>query len=557
MAKLREIIAVMRKPIPSVLLIMFCSAIGFSQNQTPGILLQKQNDGARLMIDNHPFLILGGELGNSTASDMEYLRPSWSHLRQMNLNTVLAPVYWELLEPEENRFDFSLVDSLIANARRYEMKLVLLWFGSWKNSMSCYAPLWVKSNATRFTRTADKTGNTQEILSVFGRETLEADKKAFAILMKHIRQTDALKKTVIMVQVENEIGMLPVAREISPSSDALYRSDIPEALGKYLMKNKDHLVPELKEKWAENGFKTEGSWETVFGKNIATDEIYQAWFYAGYVNQVAAAGKKEYDIPMYVNAALPRQGKLPGEYPSAGPLPHLMDIWQAAAPSIDVLSPDFYNPDTKYWCDLFIRNQNPLFIPEMHFEKSVAAKVFFIIGHYKAFGFSPFSIESESEAALPLSRSYDILRQLSPFITSPKRMNMDGFVLDKNDKSCTIKMGAYNIKVSHYNTLSWAADRNDSSWSSTGGMIIQTADNEFLVAGTGFTAVFNNSDSMKITNIASTDEVRYIRGEEIKGRRMNGDEDHQGRHVRFDADAWGIQKLRLYNTEKESTTVNR
>jgi hypothetical protein len=533
-----------------VLLIIFYSASGFSQNQPTGIRLQKRSGGNSLLIDNKPFLILGGELGNSTASDMAYLRRYWNRLRQMNLNTVLVPVYWELLEPEENRFDFSLVDSLINNARRYDLKLVLLWFGTWKNSMSCYTPAWVKTNSARFTRTFDKSGRSQEILSVFGKSVLDADKKAFASLMKHIREYDARQKTVIMMQVENEIGMLPTPRENSTESDAFYTMNIPDALEKYLMKNKDRLVPELKDKWEKNGFKTEGSWETVFGKNVGTEEIFQAWFYASYVNQVAEAGKKEYDIPMYVNAALPRTGKLPGEYPSASPLPHIMDIWQAAAPSIDALSPDFYNPDTKYWCDLYTRNRNALFIPEIHFDKSVASKVFFVIGHYKAFGFSPFSIESESDAAEPLSNSYHILKQLSPFITGRNRIDMDGFILDSKDKICRLKMGAYDITVSHYNTLPWAEQGKDSSWSSAGGIIIQTGDNEFLVAGTGFAAVFNNIDSMKITNIESINEVKYINGKEIKGRRMNGDEDHQGRHIRFGIDEWGIQKLRVYNSPK-------
>ena len=532
------------------LAMLFGSVLVFSQERHSGIWLEKQNNMARLMIEGKPFLILGGELGNSSASNMEYMRPYWAHLRHMNLNTLVVPVYWELLEQEENHFDFSLVDGLISNARKNNFKLILLWFGTWKNSMSCYTPLWIKTNSTRFHRTADKTGKSQEILSVFGKPTLEADKKAFATLMRHVRETDANQKTVIMVQVENEIGMLPTAREMSPAADDFYQNKIPEALGKYLVNNKNRLVPELKSKWSENGFKTDKPWEQVFGKGLETEEIFQCWFYASHVNEVAAAGKKEYDIPMYVNAALPRPGKLPGEYPSAGPLPHIMDIWQAAALSIDILSPDFYNPDTKYWCDLYTRNQNPLFIPEMRFEKSVASKVFFVIGHYKAIGFSPFSVESESDAAIPLSKSYEILRQLSPFILNGNRMGMDGFILDKNDKNCIIKMGAYSITVSHYNTLSWAEERNDSVWSSTGGIIIQTAVNEFIVAGTGFAAVFNNSDSNKITNIASTDEVQFFNGEEIKGRRMNGDEDHQGRHVRFGLNEWGIQKLSLYNSAK-------
>lgn len=528
-----------------------CNAVR-SQSGSSAVRLVKGNHFAQLTIDNRPFLILGGELGNSSASSMEYMRPYWSHLRQMHLNTVIAPIYWELLEPEEGRFDFALVDSLIKEARRYDLKLVLLWFGTWKNSMSCYAPVWMKTNPKRFAATADSAGRRQEIFSALGKETVEADKKAFASLMAHIRETDAASRTVIMVQVENEIGMLSTAREVSGKADALYKGRIPEELAGYLKKNKDRLVPELRSRWEKNGYKTEGNWESVFGKGIETDEIFQAWHYARYANEVAVAGKKEYDLPMYVNAALPRPGVLPGRYPSAGPLPHLMDIWQAAAPAIDVFSPDFYNPDTKYWCDLYVRNQNPLFIPEMKFDKTVAAKTFLVVGHYKALGFSPFSIESASDASLPLSKSYEVLQQLGPVITGRKWLDMDGFVFDNKSRTYTIKMGNYQITLSHYNILPWAEGGKDSVWSTSGGIIIQTGADEFLIAGTGFVTTFTNIDPGKVTNIASSDEVRYTsEGTEIKGRRMNGDQDHQGRHIRFSTDEWGIQKVKLYNNPKE------
>jgi beta-galactosidase GanA len=363
---------------------------------------------------------------------MDYLRPSWEQFRRMNMNTVVAPVYWELMEPEEGHYDFSLVDSLIREAGGHELKLVLLWFGTWKNSMSCYAPVWMKTDAKRFPRTADSTGRSQEIFSAFGPETLKADEKAFAALMKHLKETDR-KRTVVLVQVENEIGMLSTAREVSARTNALYEGRIPRELGDYLKKNADRLMPELRKKWMDNGGKTDVPWESVFGQGIATEEIFQAWYYARYANAVAAAGKKEYDLPMYVNAALPWPGAVPGRFPSGGPLPHLMDIWKAAAPAIDILSPDFYNPNTQYWCDLYVRGQNPLFIPEMRFDRSVAAKVFFVIGHYRALGFSPFSIESESDAAAPLGRSYAVLGQLAPLIT--EEWGIQKLKLYNSDKS--------------------------------------------------------------------------------------------------------------------------
>ncbi len=524
--------------------------IAMAQTGPSVIQLEKGDTSTRLVVGGQPFLILGGELGNSSASNMDYLRPSWEHLRQMNLNTVIAPVYWELLEPEENRFDYTLVDSLIGEASRHGLKLVLLWFGTWKNSMSCYTPVWMKTDSKRFPRTADSAGRSQEIFSAFAQKTLEADKKAFAALMKHIRETDASKRTVILVLVETVIGLLSTGREISGAANALYRAHIPRELSEYLRKNTDRLMPELKKKWEGSGGRTDDSWENVFGQGIGTEEIFQAWYYARYANAVAAAGKKEYDLPMYVNAALPRPGVQPGKYPSAGPLPHLMDIWKAAAPAIDVLSPDFYNPDTRYWCDLYVRAGNPLFIPEMKFDRSVAAKVFLVVGHYKALGFSPFSIESESDASGPRGRSYDILQQLSPVISGRKWLAMEGFLFDGQHKTYTIKMGNYDITCSHYNILPWANGGRDSLWGSTGGLIIQTGPDEFIVAGTGFAATFNHSDPGRVTNIASCDEVKYINGREVLGRRMNGDQDHQGRHVRFATDEWGIQKLKLYNSPK-------
>ncbi|WP_460560413.1 GH35 family beta-galactosidase [Ferruginibacter profundus] len=530
------------------LVLLFCASVIHAQDNNSGVQLKKTDGFPQLLIDGKPFLILGGELGNSSASNIEYLKPAWKYLQQMHLNTVLVPVYWELLEPEENKFDFTLVDGMIADARQHNMKIVFLWFGAWKNSMSCYAPLWMKKNPKRFPRTQDTAARSQEIFSVFGKETLEADKKAFAALMRHTKEIDGNGKTVIMVQVENEIGMLPTSREFSKTADNYFNAKLPAELMAYLQKNKNNLVPELREKWEKQNFKTNDTWAATFGAGVLTDEIFQAWYYAKYTNEVTLAGKKEYNLPMYVNAALPRPGKLPGQYPSAGPLPQVMDIWQAGAPALNMLSPDFYNPDTKYWCDLYVRNNNTLFVPEIQFDKTCAAKTFFIIGHYKAIGFSPFSIESENSAAVSLAKSYDIMQQLTPFIVNKQWLGMDGFLLDKQNRSTTVKMGQYKLVVSHEATLSWSAEAKDSIWSTTGGIILQTAPDEFLVAGSGIVVTFENTDKNMVSNIAAADEVRYENGAVIKGRRMNGDQDHQGRHIRFAVGDWGIQKVQLYNS---------
>ena len=407
-----------------LLTFLLASLIAESQDFSQGIpRLNTINGHTTLWVDDHPFLILGGELGNSSASDSRYMASIWPKLKKMHLSTLIAPVYWELTEPQEGKFNFALVDDLISSARKNHIKLVLLWFGTWKNSMSCYIPAWMKTDDASFPRARARTGEPQEIITPFSANALAADKKAFGTLMRHIRQTDAKQHTVLMMQVENEIGMLPDARDYSKAADDAFAKAVPSKPNDlFKCPPKYTETPEIKNRWEEeNGSKTSGGWEEVFGKSLATDELFMAWYFGVYADEVARAGKAAYNIPMYVNAALNRPGKKPGEYPSAGPLPHVMDVWKAAAPNIDMLSPDFYNPDFKYWNDLYTRADNPLFIPEHRFEAGVDAKAFYAIGHYHSLGFSPFSIESTKKPEdEPLGKSYAIIDQLADEINKAK-----------------------------------------------------------------------------------------------------------------------------------------
>jgi beta-galactosidase GanA len=513
--------------------------------------LQQKGSTKELIVDGKPFLVLGGELGNSTASSLDYMRPLWAKFKAMNLNTILVPAYWDLIEPEEGKFDFTLIDSIIHTSRKNNLRLILLWFASWKNSMSCYAPSWVKTNEKRFPRAQNSAGKGLEILSAFSKKNLDADKKAFMELMKHLKETDTLH-TVIMMQVENEIGMLTEAREYTAEANKEFKSEVSKDLMDYLVKNKDSLVPELRDYWAKTNFATKGNWETVFGKSLATDELFQAWFYAKYADAVAEAGKKIYPLPMYINAALNYRNVQPGQYPSAGPLPHLMDIWQAGAPAIDILSPDFYNPYFKHYCDLYTRRNNPLFIPEIRFEPSDAAKVLYATGHYQALGFSPFSLEStEQPEEEPIGYAYSILSQLSPEILKYSGTGkMDGVLLDTTTKTQEIILGNYKLRVSHDYTLGWSPEAKNPDWPMTGCIIIQTGENDFIIAGTGIVVTFSvKNDGNKSAGILQADEGIYKDGNWIPGRRMNGDQDHQGRHIRIPVGEWGIQKVKLYQYE--------
>src|SRR5262245_14080516 len=260
--------------------------------------LYRQGSTLALSVDGEPYLILGGELGNSSASSAEYMKPHWPRLKAMNLNTVLAPVYWELVEPIEGRFDWSSVDALLRDARANDLRIVVLWFGAWKNSMSTYVPSWVKRDAKRFPRVAVADGSSVEILSAFNTTTRDVDARAFAVFMEYLKKADT-QNTVLMIQVENEIGMLPIARERGAVADKLFAGPVPAELMKSLAARGDKLEPELLERWKANGSKSSGTWASVFGADEWGQEVFTAWHYARFTEALVKAGKAKYDLPMY------------------------------------------------------------------------------------------------------------------------------------------------------------------------------------------------------------------------------------------------------------------
>ncbi|HTR80536.1 MAG TPA: DUF5597 domain-containing protein [Bacteroidota bacterium] len=509
--------------------------------------LKKQGTTAQLMVDGKPLLMLAGEVGNSSASDLQSMAKIWPVVVEMHLNTLIVPVYWELLEPQEGKFDFTLVDSTIVSARQHHIKLVFLWFGTWKNSMSCYAPMWIKTNEERFPRAREKNGKAEEILTAFSETNLNTDARAFSMLMEHLRTFDERSRTVVLVQVENEIGMIPDARDYCTSANESFNAPVPKELMRYLEEHKDNLQPQLRELWEKNGFKTTGNWEEIFGQGLSTDEIFMAWHFARYANEVAAAGKKEYPLPMYVNAALIRPGYKPGQYPSAGPLPHLFDIWKAAAPEIDFYSPDIYFRSFIEWSTKYNRPDNPLFMPEVGNDQSMA-NAFYAFGQLNAMDYSPFSIESlENPTDNQVSNAYDVLSQLSPLILSNQgKGTMAGVLLDSATQVVRDTLGDYIFIVRH--EYSWPyARRTEGENPRYGGMIIMVSPDEFFVAGKGLVVTFetNTKDGTQ-AGIGSLDEGKFVDGEWVPGLRMNGDQSHQGRHLDLPGSAFSIQKAKLY-----------
>jgi beta-galactosidase GanA len=406
----------------------------------------------------------------------------------------------------------------------------------------------VKTDQQRFPRSFNKEGKGMEILSAFSKENRNTDARAFTELMKHIREVDHKEHTVVMVQVENEIGMIPNARDFSSAANEEFSKPVPEDLIDYLEKNKENLIPEFYKVWEKAGFKTGGTWREIFGVGLGTDEIFMAWHYAKYVHYISEKGKAEYPLPLFVNAALIRPGYEPGRYPSGGPLPHVMDIWRAGAPSIDFLSPDIYFSNFDEWCQKYNRSGNPLFIPEVGLDANTPAHALYAFGEHDAMGFSPFSIEylNDPENA-KLTKIYDVIHQLTPIILESQGKDlMRGVLLDEEHKTATVELGDYKFHVAHDFTFGWSK-KGDGPWPRVGGMIISVARDEFYIAGSGIVVTFEpNSHGDPIVGIGRIEEGKFVDGKWITGRRMNGDQSHQGRHLRIPNDEVGIQKVKLY-----------
>ena len=337
--------------------------------------------------------------------------------------------------------------------------------------------------------------------------------------MRHLRQIDAKDQTVLMMQVENEVGVLGDSRDRSPAADAAYAGPVPAELVARLQKG---VVPELKARWTG---RTSGSWEAVFGPGPATDEIFMAWNYARYVDRVAEAGKREYPIPMYANVWLNEPGAKPGDYPSGCPESHLLDVWQAGAPHLDLLAPDLYASNFAERCDLFTRQGNPLFIPEMNTSEDGGRNVYVAIGAHHAIGTSPFGIDRTTPES-PVARSYAVLAQVAPSLLERPDETV-GFTLDPEHPKIERDLGGYRCEISLDSVFGRTAKVGY-------GVVTATGEGRYLGAGAGFRVMFRPlTPGPSRAGIGTVEEGRFVDGRWIPGRRLNGDETDQGWSWRF------------------------
>ena len=418
--------------------------------------LERTGSHTRLIVDGKPFLCIGGELHNSSASDRDYMSPIWDKLAKAGINTVIAPVSWEQVEPVEGELDFSIVDSLVEDARSTGVRLVMIWFGAFKNAFSTYAPGWVRADRERFPRADRGTkplktpfsypgSMPRPSLSVFSRDLFEADRNAYTALLKHVAKVDP-DHTVIMVQVENEVGLLGAGRDHSPLGEAAWNAPVPEPLITAVSQAPGSFDPELVQALGANpdGGK---SWADCFGDdNPVAEETFMAWGFASFVGGLAAAGKEVLPLPAYANAWIgPQRGQdLPGQYPSGGPTAGMVPVWRAAAPAIDFLAPDIYVPNAEEVMRQYASDSNPLFIPEARFR---AGDAFLAIGGFGGLGYNVFGVE-EGREGNQYSTACSIITCLTPEIVDAQRDGrIFGFALDPDQESLSTSVAGTDITV--------------------------------------------------------------------------------------------------------------
>jgi beta-galactosidase GanA len=405
-----------------IAIILAASSAGFaSQGQVPEHPIPSlvQQDGRyALLVDGAPYLILGAQANNS--SDWPAILPKlWSAIEYLHANTLEIPIYWEQFEPQPGKFDYTAMDTILAQAREHHEHLVLLWFGTWKNGSQHYMPEWMKLEPKRYFHVIDKNGEAVDSPSPFAAASLDADTHAFTEFMRHLKATDP-DRTVLMVQVENETGTWGAVRDYSPAAQKLFAGPVPA-----------NILSAMNKGTAST------NWQDAFGAEA--EVCFHAWAVATYVGKVAAAGKAVYGLPLYVNAALrdPFKGA-PGSYESGGPTDNVLSIWKVAAPAIDILAPDIYLSDTAGYLkvlQLYHRPDNALFVPETIGSASKARFFFSALG-LQAIGYSPFGLDYTNAHAQqaggtdtpdsflePTAQNY---RLIGPMMRDVARLNFEG-----------------------------------------------------------------------------------------------------------------------------------
>lgn len=488
--------------------------------------LVQQNGRYALLVDGKPYLVLGGQIHNSSAWPSE-LPQVWQSMAALHANTIEAPVYWEQFEAQEGKFDYTNVDALVNGAREHNLHVVLLWFGTWKNGNMHYVPDWVKTDTARFPRTIRPDGEPIDVLSPLGRNTLAADKKAFVTLMQHLKQIDGEQHTILAIQVENESGNIGSVRDNSAEANRLFAGQVPQDLLAIVHKGA-------------------GTWSQVFGGEA--DEIFQAYHQAKYINEIAGAGKAEFAIPYYINVWLDyplpetpqRQVDNPGiGYPSGGPVQKLVGMWRAMAPALDMIGPDIYADDSGFYRDTikaYNLPNNPLWIPETGRDDSFGKFFFYALGD-GALGFAPFGVDQSGWNILgdqPWKAHAMNFALIGPMDREIAQAEFEGklktAVEEPGQTEEEIDLGGWKATVAFGYPQPDGRHAPGTKDAHGGALVAQIGPDEFLVTGIDASVSFHAPGKLPWmrSQIISAEQGTYENGVWKPLRRWNGDETDRG-----------------------------
>lgn len=478
-----------------------------------------------LFVKEEPYLAFAGEIHNSSAANLDYMKSQiWPAIQDLNLNTLIVPLYWELIEDEENKFDFTLVHGLIEQARENHIHLVFLWFGLWKNAESMYVPRWMKQDSKKYFHARKINGEPLNTISPLCEAAVEKDAYAFSKIMEYIRGEDEEENTVIVMQVENEIGLLGTERDYCEEANTAFQTQVPDCIAEEFGRN--------------------GNWEDIFGQDAG--EYFMAYSFAKAVEKITGAGREKYPLPCYTNAWLKQYPWRAGTYPSGGPIKEMHKVWKKVAPSLFCLAPDIYVPYVAQVMEEYTSVNNPLFIPEVRKDAVTASYAMYAFANFNAICYAPFSIEEygmnpemihkppmEVMRALNidptafeiegcsryLAKSYEIIREIKPLLLEYRNTDkLKSFVkMGEYDFGRCFSFEKYDIKVSY--------DHKQSYKPIAGGMIFEIEPDLFYIIGMmcsfEFLPKFGTKEKVEVLKL---EEGQFSNGEWIAKRRLNGDE---------------------------------
>lgn len=501
-----------------LLLALSASLCPASAQTVPMPEIVRSASGEQLLyVDGKPFTILGAQSGNSSNWPSMH-GPLFEIMHSLNANTLETPIYWEEIEPQEGKYDFSSVKTIIDRAREEDMRLVLLWFATWKNGSNHYMPQWMKLDSKKYFNVVGKDGKPVDSPSPHCTAAMEKDTKAFTEVMKFLKEYDPCH-TVIMVQVQNEPGTWGSVRDYSKSVTKLFNADVPDAL----------LKPEILSELGASADK--GSWSKVFGERA--DEYFNAWYIASYIEKVAAAGKAVNPLPLFVNVALrsPFGNPMANSYESGGATDNVICIYKAAAPHIDFCAPDIYQEGDANYMEsirLYTRPDNCLMVPESGWKPKYLYEVL-----ARGIGFAPFGVDNGIDLGGSLAEDYALL---SPVADKLAIWRSEGRLFT-----------AYESETDHANSyldlgewqavLTWGPARrsNDQGAAYDGvfpeaighAMIVKNGSNDFYCFGNNLRWSFKpqGKDAGKAWHYLRIEEGSFdASGNWVASRVLNGDE---------------------------------